>query len=63
MNESVAWIGGRSFGRVALTGLALIWLAGCSTDTTRFAQSDNPFSSPFSNPFATAQSAPAAAWT
>ena len=47
MSDRVAYLGGRALPRLALTGLALIWLAGCSADVTRFEAS-----SPFSNPFA-----------
>jgi len=58
MSDRVAYLGGRALPRLALTGLALIWLAGCSADVTRFEAS-----SPFSNPFApkTADATPAGA--
>ena len=58
MSDRVAYLGGHALPRVALTGLALIWLAGCSADVTRF-----DASSPFSNPFApkTADATPAGA--
>ena len=42
----------RVAGRAALTGLVGIWLAGCSSDSTRL--SDSMGSNPFSNPFSTA---------
>jgi murein DD-endopeptidase MepM/ murein hydrolase activator NlpD len=61
MSDRVAWIRGRAFPRLALAGLGLALLSGCSSDVTRFSNSDNPFSgSPFSNPFAskTADAAP-----
>ena len=45
--------------RLALTGLALVWLAGCSADVTRFDASSNPFTNPFSSQ--TAQATPPAA--
>ena len=38
--------------RVALTALVGVWLAGCSSDSTRLSESFN--SNPFSNPFAAA---------
>ncbi len=47
MSNRVAYLGGSAFPRLALTGLALLWLAGCSTDVTRF--DANPFSNPFSS--------------
>ncbi len=56
MSDRVAFLGGRAFPRLALTGLAVVWLAGCSSDITRFADS----SSPFVNPFSGAQTAGAA---
>ncbi len=56
MSDRVAFLGGRAFPRLALTGLAVVWLAGCSSDITRFADS----SSPFGNPFSGAQTASAA---
>ena len=36
MSDGVAFLDGRAFPRLALTGLALLWLAGCSSDVTRF---------------------------
>ena len=48
MSDRVAFLGGRAFPRLALTGLAVVWLAGCSSDVTRFADSPNPFVNPFS---------------
>jgi murein DD-endopeptidase MepM/ murein hydrolase activator NlpD len=60
MSDRVAFWEGRAVPRLALTGLALIWLAGCSADVTRFDASSSPFSNPFSSQ--TAQStAPAGA--
>jgi murein DD-endopeptidase MepM/ murein hydrolase activator NlpD len=51
MSDCVAGAKGRAFPRLALAGLGLIFLAGCSSDVTRFSQSDSPFSNPFaSNP-------------
>ncbi len=59
MSDRVAFLADRAFPRLALTGLALLWLSGCSSDVTRFDTS----SSPFTNPFAaqTSSAAPAAA--
>ena len=59
MSDRVAFLEGRSVPRLALTGLALIWLAGCSQDVARFNSSGNPFSNPFGSQ--TAQPTPAAA--
>jgi murein DD-endopeptidase MepM/ murein hydrolase activator NlpD len=59
MSDRVALLGGRALPRLALTGLAVAWLSGCSSDVTRFAQSSNPFSNPFSGG-QTAQATPAA---
>jgi len=47
--------------RLALTGLALIFLSGCSADVTRFDASSNPFSNPFSSQTAQATAPPTAA--
>ena len=58
MSDRVAFLEGRSIPRLALTGLALIWLAGCSQDVARFDSSGNPFSNPFASQ--TAQATPAA---
>jgi murein DD-endopeptidase MepM/ murein hydrolase activator NlpD len=55
MSDCVGWAKGRAFPRLALAGLGAVLLAGCSSDVTRFSQSDSPFSNPF------ASSAPAAA--
>ena len=33
--------------RLALAGMALVWLSGCSSDVTRFDASSNPFTNPF----------------
>ena len=54
MSDGVAFLDGRAFPRLALTGLALLWLAGCSSDVTRFDMSSNPFSNPFSSQMASA---------
>jgi murein DD-endopeptidase MepM/ murein hydrolase activator NlpD len=61
MSDRVAWIRGRAFPRLAVAGLGLALLSGCSSDVTRFSSSPSPFSgNPFSNPFAskTADAAP-----
>jgi murein DD-endopeptidase MepM/ murein hydrolase activator NlpD len=60
MSDRVAFFEGRVFPRLALTGLALLWLSGCSSDVTRFDTSSNPFSNPFSSQTASA-TPPAAA--
>jgi murein DD-endopeptidase MepM/ murein hydrolase activator NlpD len=59
MSDRVAFVEGRAFPRLALTGLALLWLSGCSSDVTRFQTSSNPFSNPFSSQ--TASATPSAA--
>jgi murein DD-endopeptidase MepM/ murein hydrolase activator NlpD len=58
MSDRVAYLDGRAFPRLALTGLALLFLSGCAVDSARF-----DGSSPFSNPFdmKTADAAPAGA--
>ena len=61
MSDRVAWVRGRALPRLALAGLGLALLSGCSSDVTRFSDSASPFSgNPFSNPFAskTADAAP-----
>jgi murein DD-endopeptidase MepM/ murein hydrolase activator NlpD len=72
MSDGVACIKGRVFPRLALTGLGLLLLSGCSSDVSRFSQSDSPFSNPFASKAAPtpgvtasplAQGAPAAAAT
>jgi murein DD-endopeptidase MepM/ murein hydrolase activator NlpD len=49
MSDCVAGTNGRAFPRLALAGLGLLFLAGCSSDVTRFSQSDSPFSNPFAS--------------
>ncbi|HEY3623927.1 MAG TPA: M23 family metallopeptidase [Roseiarcus sp.] len=49
MSDRVAGTKGRAFPRLALAGLGLIFLSGCSSDVTRFSQSDSPFSNPFAS--------------
>ena len=56
MREFAACSVRRSVVRVALTGLVGAWLAGCSVDSDRFAQSYAPASDPFTSPFASASS-------
>jgi murein DD-endopeptidase MepM/ murein hydrolase activator NlpD len=75
MSDCVAGTNGRAFPRLALAGLGLLFLSGCSSDVTRFSQSDSPFSNPFASNTTTAapthgvtssplaQGAPAAATT
>src|SRR5271156_3743559 len=61
MSNRVACIRGRAFPRLALAGLGLLLLSGCSSDVTRFSQSGSPFSNPFSNQTAAAPPPPAVA--
>ena len=49
MSDCVQGTNGRAFRRVALAGLGLLFLSGCSSDVTRFSQSDSPFSNPFAS--------------
>jgi murein DD-endopeptidase MepM/ murein hydrolase activator NlpD len=66
MVDRVAWTRGRATPRLALAGLGLALLSGCSSDVTRFSASPSPFSSnAFSNPFAanTTEAAPTPAVT
>jgi murein DD-endopeptidase MepM/ murein hydrolase activator NlpD len=49
MSDCVAGVKGRAFPRLALAGLGLILLSGCSSDVTRFSQSDSPFTNPFAS--------------
>src|SRR5271165_7306288 len=58
MSDRVAFLQGRAFPRVALTGLALLCLSGCAVDSARF-DGSNPFSNPFDAK--TADAAPAGA--
>ncbi len=58
MSDRVAFLEGRTVPRLALTGLAVIWLAGCSADVTRFDASSSPFANPFGS--RTAQATPPA---
>ncbi len=60
MSDRVAFLEGRVFPRLALTGLALVWLSGCSSDVTRFDTSSNPFTNPFNSQTASATPSPAA---
>jgi len=57
MSDRVAFFEGRAIPRLALTGLALLWLAGCSSDATRFDVGASPFSNPFGSKTADASSA------
>jgi murein DD-endopeptidase MepM/ murein hydrolase activator NlpD len=54
MSDCVAGTNGRAFPRLALAGLGLLFLAGCSSDVTRFSQSESPFSNPFASNTTTA---------
>ena len=58
MSDRVAFWEGRAVPRLALTGLAVIWLSGCANDTSRFQTSANPFADPFGSQ--TAQATPPA---
>jgi murein DD-endopeptidase MepM/ murein hydrolase activator NlpD len=49
MSDCVAWTRGRAFPRLTLAGLGLLLLSGCSSDVTRFSQSESPFSNPFAS--------------
>ena len=49
MSDCVAGVKGRALPRLAMAGLGLIFLSGCSSDVTRFSQSDSPFSNPFAS--------------
>jgi murein DD-endopeptidase MepM/ murein hydrolase activator NlpD len=49
MSNRVACARGRAVPRLALAGLGVLLLSGCSSDVTRFSQSSNPFSNPFSS--------------
>jgi murein DD-endopeptidase MepM/ murein hydrolase activator NlpD len=49
MSDCVALMSGRAFPRLAFAGLGLLLLAGCSSDVTRFTQSQSPFSNPFAS--------------
>jgi murein DD-endopeptidase MepM/ murein hydrolase activator NlpD len=54
MSDCVQGTNGRAVPRLALVGLGLIFLSGCSSDVTRFSQSDSPFSNPFASNTTTA---------
>jgi murein DD-endopeptidase MepM/ murein hydrolase activator NlpD len=49
MSDCAAGKNGRAVWRLALVGLGLIFLSGCSSDVTRFSQSDSPFTNPFAS--------------
>ena len=61
MSDCVAGTRGRAFPRLALAGLGLLFLSGCSSDVTRFSQSDSPFSNPFASNTTHAAPAPGVA--
>ncbi len=54
MSDCVAGTNGRAVSRLALVGFGLILLSGCSSDVTRFSQSDSPFTNPFASNTTTA---------
>src|ERR1700761_8552619 len=58
MSDCVAGVKGRAFPRLTLAGLGLLLLSGCSSDVTRFNQSDSPFSNPFASKTTTAAPTP-----
>jgi murein DD-endopeptidase MepM/ murein hydrolase activator NlpD len=49
MSDCVAGTKGRAFPRLTLAGLGLLLLSGCSSDVSRFNQSDSPFTNPFAS--------------
>jgi murein DD-endopeptidase MepM/ murein hydrolase activator NlpD len=49
MSDCVAGTKGRAYPRLTLAGLGLLLLSGCSSDVTRFNQSDSPFTNPFAS--------------
>ena len=49
MSDCVAGTKGRAVPRLTLAGLGLLFLSGCSSDVTRFNQSDSPFTNPFAS--------------
>jgi murein DD-endopeptidase MepM/ murein hydrolase activator NlpD len=49
MGDCVQGTKGRAVPRLTLAGLGLLFLSGCSSDVTRFNQSDSPFSNPFAS--------------
>ena len=58
MSDCVAGTNGRAFRRLTLAGLGLLFLSGCSSDVTRFSQSDSLFSNPFAAKTTVATSTP-----
>ncbi|MGH6797811.1 MAG: peptidoglycan DD-metalloendopeptidase family protein [Roseiarcus sp.] len=58
MSDCVAYTKGRAFPRLALAGLGVLLLSGCSSDVTRFTQSESPFSNPFASKTAGAAPTP-----
>ena len=58
MSDRVAWTKRRARPRLALAGLGVLLLSGCSSDVTRFTQSGSPFSNPFPNQTADAAPTP-----
>jgi murein DD-endopeptidase MepM/ murein hydrolase activator NlpD len=49
MSDCVAGTNRRAYPRLTLAGLGLLLLSGCSSDVTRFNQSDSPFTNPFAS--------------
>jgi murein DD-endopeptidase MepM/ murein hydrolase activator NlpD len=54
MSDCVEEKKGRAVPRLTLAGLGLLFLSGCSSDVTRFNQSDSPFTNPFASTAGTA---------
>ena len=54
MSDCVEEKKGRAVTRLTLAGLGLLFLSGCSSDVTRFNQSDSPFTNPFASNTGTA---------
>jgi murein DD-endopeptidase MepM/ murein hydrolase activator NlpD len=49
MGDCVSGTKGRAVPRLTLAGLGLLFLSGCSSDVSRFNQSDSPFTNPFAS--------------
>jgi murein DD-endopeptidase MepM/ murein hydrolase activator NlpD len=49
MGDCVQGTKGRAVPRLTLAGLGLLFLSGCSSDVSRFNQSDSPFTNPFAS--------------
>ena len=49
MSDCVAGTNRRAYRRLTLAGLGLLLLSGCSSDVSRFNQSESPFTNPFAS--------------